>query len=114
MDVMGQLPALLFALFAILVLIVGLGAVAARLLGSGRLRGGPGLNVLASTPLGGRERAVLIGVGERRVLVGVTQQAITPLMELSAEDIDLGEADKPQATGFAAVMGSLLSQGRRA
>lgn len=116
MDVMGQLPALLFSLFAILVLIVGLGVLAARFVGATRVSGGRGgIGVLASTTLGGRERLVLVGVGERRVLVGVTQHSVTPVLELSRDETEAALGESAQGAGsanFASLMSGLLRQGR--
>ena len=44
---------------------------------------GHGLQVIASLPLGARERLVLVQAGEQQILLGLTPTQITPITELS-------------------------------
>lgn len=72
---------------AVLEMILGLGAVIALILllawAARRVNVLPGqragMQVVAVLPLGQRERAVLVQVGERQLLLGVSQQQVTLL-----------------------------------
>jgi flagellar protein FliO/FliZ len=59
----------LFALALVLGLIFGLAWLARRMPGLAGMRGN-GLRVIASTPLGARERLVVVEVGEQQLLLG--------------------------------------------
>ena len=74
-------PGMFGAVFALLLelgLIVGLGWLLKRLPGSG-FRPAAGLKLVASLPLGAKERVVVVEVGGQQVLLGVTTGGITPL-----------------------------------
>ncbi len=73
---------------AVLELLVGLGLVllvifalawALRRFGAGAWMQARGMRVVASLPLGTRERAVLVEVGGKQLLLGVTSQQVTLL-----------------------------------
>ncbi len=70
-----------FALVLVLGLIVGLAWLLKRMPGSG-FRQADGLRVVASLPLGAKERAVVVEVGGRQLLLGVTAHGIRTLHEL--------------------------------
>lgn len=77
------------SVFMLLLLALGLGAVAwllkrnAGLPGSGNVL----MRVVAAQPLGQRERVLLVKVGERFFLLGHTASQISMLTELRAEDV---------------------------
>ena len=70
-----------FALLLVLGLIVGLAWLLKRMPGSG-FRSSDSLRVVASLPLGAKERAVVVEVGGRQLLLGVTAHGISTLHEL--------------------------------
>ncbi len=70
-----------FALLLVLGLILGLAWLLKRLPGSG-FRPADGVRVVASLPLGARERAVVVEVGGRQLLLGVSAGGVTLLQEL--------------------------------
>jgi len=70
-----------FALLLVLGLIIGLGWLLKRLPGSG-FRPAAGLKLVASLPLGAKERVVVVEVGGQQVLLGVTTGGITALHAL--------------------------------
>ncbi len=79
-----------FALVLVLGLILGLAWVLKRLPGSG-LRAADGLRVVASIPLGAKERAAVVQVGDEQLLLGIGPGGVrtlhllpTPLPEPAA------------------------------
>ncbi len=77
-------PGLLGAMFALLLvlgLIVGLGWLLKRMPGSG-FRTSEGLKLVASLPLGAKERVVVVEVNGEQVLLGVTAGGISVLHTL--------------------------------
>ena len=70
-----------FALLLVLGLILGLAWLLKRLPGSG-FRPADGVRVVASVPLGTKERAVVVEVGGRQLLLGVSAGGVTLLQEL--------------------------------
>lgn len=77
-------PGLLGAFMAMLLvlgLILGLAWLLRRLPGAG-FRPGDGLRVVATLPLGTKERAVVVQVGSRQLLLGVSAGGVTLLHEL--------------------------------
>jgi len=70
-----------FALLLVLGLILGLAWLLKRMPGSG-LRPAEGLRVVASLPLGTKERAVVVEVGGRQLLLGVSAGGVSLLQEL--------------------------------
>jgi flagellar protein FliO/FliZ len=71
-----------FALLLVLGLIVGLGWVLKRMPGSG-FRPAVGLKLVASLPLGAKERVVVVEVNGEQLLLGVTAGGINTLHTLS-------------------------------
>jgi len=71
----------MFALLAVLALIVGLAWLLKRLPATG-LRGNDQLRIVTSLTVGQRERVVVVQVGEQQLLLGVTAQSITTLHQL--------------------------------
>lgn len=70
-----------FALLLVLGLIVGLGWLLKRMPGSG-FRPAAGLKLVASLPLGAKERVVVVEVGGQQVMLGVTAGGISALHTL--------------------------------
>lgn len=75
-----------------------------------RINGGTAVNgraikVLAVTPLGAKEKLVLVGIGQQQLLLGITPQQITTLHEL-AEPLDL--QSHPEGSPFARQLGALI------
>ena len=70
-----------FALLLVLGLILGLAWLLKRMPGSG-LRPAEGLRVVASLPLGTKEREVVVEVGGRQLLLGVSAGGVSLLQEL--------------------------------
>jgi len=73
-----------------------------------------GIEVLAQTALGQRERAVIIRVGEARLLLGVTPGQVT-LLHALPEQVQLpgtveGPGSDPQRPGFAALLRKSLGR----
>ncbi|WP_425482312.1 flagellar biosynthetic protein FliO [Lysobacter soli] len=72
-----------FALILVVSLILGLGWLAKRMPGFGRVAGGNGLRVVGSLSLGPRDRVVVVDVGGTQLLLGVGQNGMTTLHTLS-------------------------------
>ncbi len=70
-----------FALLLVLGLIVGLGWLLKRMPGSG-FRPAAGLKLVASLPLGAKERVVVVEVAGQQLLLGVTAGGINALHTL--------------------------------
>lgn len=75
-----------------------------------RINGGTAVNgraikVLAVTPLGAKEKLVLVGIGKQQLLLGITPQQITTLHELT-EPLDL--QSHPEGSPFARQLGALI------
>ena len=86
------------ALFGIIAFILIAAWLAKRFGLAGKTAGTRGLKVSASTPLGPRERVVIVEVEDARLVLGVTAHNITPLHTLSAPPADItpgAAADKP-------------------
>ena len=106
----GGLLRVLLALVAVLAAIFAAAWVSRRARGAGGARSS-NLDVLAQLPLGPRERAVLIRVGERQLLIGVASGCIRTLHVLepsaaaaSGESAAAGGADVPQRPSFKALL----------
>ena len=94
----------LFALLAIIALVIGCGYFTRRfVVRAGRSMGR--IRVIASAPLGSRERLVVVDIMGEQKLVGVTPQQITDLGVLSAP---LAEPDV--APDFSATLGNWLKR----
>lgn len=94
----GGLVRVLLALMLVLAAIFTAAWVSRRMRGAGGVRSS-NLDVLAQLPLGPRERAVLIRVGERQLLIGVTSGCIRTLHVLEPAT---GAADAGAAVAAAA------------
>ena len=94
----GGLVTVTFALLAVLAAIFALAWLARRMRMLGN-RAGNALEIVASTPLGPKERAVLLKVGEAQILLGVAPGRVTALHVL-AQPIEIGKA-APEALATA-------------
>jgi flagellar protein FliO/FliZ len=83
----GGLAQVTFALLIVLVAIFAVAWVARRMRGFNN-RVGDALDVLADIPLGQKERAVLLKVGQKQILVGVAPGRVNTLHVLE-EPLDL-------------------------
>lgn len=93
-----------------LVLVVGLILLLAWLVRqvNGVPAGGRGMKVLAALPLGQRERAVLVQVGERQMLLGVAPGRVSLLVEFEEPVLDSAEV---RGAAFAERLQQVLSRG---
>ena len=89
----GGLLSVTLALLAVLAAIFALAWLARRMRMNGS-RAGNALQILASMPLGPKERAVLVKVGEAQILLGVAPGQVNALHVL-AQPIEIG---KPAST----------------
>ena len=104
MDTGSSLVTVSLALIFVIALLIGLMALVKRFAGP-QLGGGKGnLRVLASLPLGQRERAVLIQMGEEQLLLGVAPGRVS----LLAKPETPLEVSDPQA--FAQTFGHLIKR----
>ncbi len=94
----GGLVSVTFALLAVLAAIFALAWLTRRMRMLGN-RAGNALEVVASTPLGPKERAVLLKVGEAQILLGVAPGHVTALHVL-AQPIEIGKS-APEALATA-------------
>lgn len=90
----------LLALLAVVALILVLAWVLKRMPGSA-LRGHGALRIVASLPLGMRERLVVVAAGERQFLLGVTAERITLLQALEVPLPDSPGSDFARLLGRA-------------
>lgn len=90
----GGLVSVTFALLAVLAAIFLLAWLARRMRTLGNRVAGA-LEILASMPLGAKERAVLVKVGDTHILLGVAPGQVNTLHVL-AQPLELG---KPASTG---------------
>ena len=72
-----------FALILVVSLILGLGWLARRMPGFGRVAGGNALRVVTSLALGPRDRVVVVDVGGTQLLLGVGQGGMRHLHTLA-------------------------------
>lgn len=86
------------ALLLVLALIVGLAWLLKRMPGSG-FRQAEGLRVVASIPLGARERAAVVQVGGEQLLLGIGAGGVRTLHRL-AEPLPTADAGRGAAAGF--------------
>lgn len=93
------------ALLIVVAVILALGWLLRRLPGAA-VRGHGPLRVVASLPVGVKERVLLVAAGERQLLIGVTAQQVTLLQAL---DTPLPVESAPES--FAALLGKRLGQG---
>ena len=94
----------LAALMLVVALIILLAWVLKKLPGTG-LRSLPGLRVVATLPVGPRERAVVIDCGGQQLLLGVTAHSISLLHTLTEPLLDA-----PTQAGFAELLARLKAR----
>jgi len=94
-----------------LVLVVGLILLLAWLVRrvNGVAVAGQGMKVLAAIPLGQRERAVLVQVGEQQMLLGVAPGRVNLLARFEEPVVDSAEV---RGAAFAERLQQVLSRGR--
>jgi flagellar protein FliO/FliZ len=97
----GSLGGTVFALFLVVGLILALGWLAKRMPGFGRGASNNGLRMVASLPIGARERVVVVEVGSTQLLLGVGPGGTRTLHTL---DTPLPEAGPAQAPQFAQLL----------
>jgi flagellar protein FliO/FliZ len=107
----GSLVQLGLGLFAVILLIVGLGWLMRRI---GGLPGGQGgaLRVLGGLSMGTRERVVLIQVGETQLLLGVAPGRVQTLHVLD-RPVPTQTPSQPGKGGFAASLSAALQRGEK-
>ena len=89
-----QLLSVLLSLGLILLLIFGLGWFLRRF-SQGSVFGQKGMKVVASLPLGARERLVLVELGGQQILLGVTPQQVRTLHFFETPIIDSSQPSEP-------------------
>lgn len=99
------LASVTFALLVVLAAIFAVAWLARRVRGIGN-RVGNAIDVLADVPLGPKERAVLLKVGNEQVLIGVAPGRVSALHVLRepVEVTKTATATAPTATSFAALL----------
>ena len=102
----GSLVSVTLALLLVLAAIVALAWLARRMRMLGNRAAGA-LEILASMPLGAKERAVLLKVGETQLLLGVAPGQVNTLHVLS-QPLELakpaGASDSAERPSFAALL----------
>lgn len=97
----GSLGGTVFALLLVVGLILALGWLAKRMPGFGRGASNNGLRMVASLPIGARERVVVVEVGTTQLLLGVGPGGTRTLHTLEQP---LPEAGPTQAPQFAQLL----------
>ncbi|CAA9347689.1 MAG: Flagellar biosynthesis protein FliO [uncultured Lysobacter sp.] len=97
----GSLGGTVFALLLVIGLILALGWMAKRMPGFGRGAGNNGLRLVASLPIGARERVVVVEVGQTQLLLGVGPGGTRTLHTLTEP---LPEADAAATPQFAQLL----------
>ncbi len=87
----------MFFLVIVLGLIVALAWLVSKTRGVQLAQGQGQLNIVATLPLGMKEKIAVVQVGEKQLLVGITPQQITTLAEL---DEPLPQADTSAPASF--------------
>ena len=108
---LGGLASVTLALLIVLGAIFGIAWMARRLRGLGNRVGGA-LDLIASVPLGPKERAVLLRVGKEQILLGVAPGSVTRLHVLP-EPLPLERAPATPADGrpsFGAILRKSLGK----
>lgn len=97
----------------VVLLMVALAWVARRSGFARRLTNPDGaMNVVASRSLGGRERLLLVDVGEQRLVLGVTATQITCLATQARPETSIPEP-QPAPAAFGAMLDTLLKKHRQ-
>lgn len=98
----------LFGLMGVLLLILGLAWLLKRF-GQGAMLGSQNMKVLATMPLGTRERLLLIDVAGQQLLLGVSAGRITNLHTFDQPII--GNGDAPERSDFSAKLRDIMQAG---
>lgn len=110
-DLSAQLLQLMFGLLFIIVLIFVLAWLARKVQTSLPVKAGQqGIKLVATQPLGARERLLLVQVGKEQVLLGLTPGTITPLHVLQ-EPVEL-ENEKDARGEFSKRLLGVLQAGK--
>ena len=104
----GGLASVTLALLAVLAAIFALAWLARRLRTFGSRAPGA-LEILASMPLGAKERAVLVQIGEAQILLGVAPGRVNTLHVL-AQPLELGKPATEGTTASRPSFGALLKR----
>ena len=105
----GSVVSMIGSLAVVLVLIFVLAWLARRMQGLRRSAGG--LQVLAATPVGPKEKVVVLKLGEEHFLLGVGNSSVSLLHRFDAAP-DLGDAEPALAQApFAIKLRELLQRG---
>jgi flagellar protein FliO/FliZ len=70
------------------------------------------MNVVASKSLGGRERLLLVDVGEQRLVLGVTATQITCLATQTRPETSMADP-QPAPAAFGTMLDTLLQKHRQ-
>lgn len=92
----GSIGGMVFALLLVVALILTLGWMARRMPGFARGAGANGLRMVASLPIGARERVVVVEVGQTQLLLGVGPGGTRTLHTLTEPLPEAGPAATPQ------------------
>lgn len=104
----GALGSSVLALIFVIALILALAWLIRRLPGVGQ-RGHGAMRVVATLPVGVKERVIVIEVGNAQMVIGVTSEQIT-LLDTLAEPLPEAPPQRPE---FAAVLERLKSPKRK-
>lgn len=105
----SQLASVLGGLILIIALIMGLSWFVKRFSQGGFLQN-PTMKILASMPLGTRERLMLVDVGGQQLLLGVTATAINTLHVFAEPVILPTEKNAPPVSEFSQKLMAILQQ----
>lgn len=97
----------LFGLMGVLLLILGLAWLLKRF-GQGAMLGSQHMKILATMPLGTRERLLLVDVAGQQILLGVSAGRIT---NLHSFDEPVIQGDNPAYSDFAAKLREIMQAG---
>lgn len=103
----GHLISVTFALLLIIGLIMGISWFVKRF-GQGSLVGSSHLKIIASLPLGTRERIALIEVGDRQLLLGITPTQINTLHVLDSPVV--ARSGDPASSEFSRKLMAILQR----
>lgn len=107
-DLAASLGQMVLGLAVVLGLLLGTLWVLKRLAGPRRSAGS--LKVLGATPVGPRERVVLVEVGGRVLVLGVAPGRVNTLHTLDSAELPASPAGAPAAGDFQARLRQLLEQ----